>query len=86
MTERIKLVKNRSTFWCEWELKQKRLKQIEPKCNCKKGDPEHGYHSATCPYLTFWNKEFLRFQQDWKPPKTLENFITNTKYKDRQGV
>lgn len=76
-----------SAFWREWSLRKKQIKQEEPKCTCgKKGNPDKGLHFGNCPYLNFWNKAFISFKNNYKPPLTLENFISNTTYKTQAGV
>ena len=50
-------------FWKAWDREKKRLKELEPNCTCGKKHPDKTLHDASCPYLQFWDREFLRFRK-----------------------
>jgi len=54
-------------FWRGWRKRERELKAIEPKCTCGWKNPDRAKHYPECPYLQFWDMEFIHYRQFLAP-------------------
>lgn len=59
-------------FWEAWDQRKKELKSLELSCTCGRKHPEKTMHYAGCPYMVFWNREFLKFKDEFDRRETHE--------------
>jgi len=68
-----------NAFWRAWEDERKELMRNAPNCTCGRKHPEKSMHYGNCPWLNYWNNEFIAFMEKWKKgeikPSTLDRFI-----------
>jgi len=62
-------------FFDGWRLKKRQLAKLAPKCICGVKHPERTYHYASCPWLKFWNEQFLKFKEEYGKRPTLEGLV-----------